>query len=494
MSLREAEESDEEEVPQFRRYLSNDAKSLHPIWKGFGPTQAKQLAKELTSNTTLTSINLNGNRIGDAGTVALAGALASNKTLSCLQLCRNDIGDVGLDALGQAMVQNASLTELNLRANNFGTAGLTSFANALKINEGLKRLKLCYNSLGDTGAATLAGALTSNTSLISLFLYSNGIGNEGMRELGEATKVNATLTTLGLEQNSIGDEGALVLLDALTTCNTTLTKAVFTIANNVSHDLLFSIGRIVRANREGIRLLHAESVLDLSSKAIGQTMAKTIAKELASNTTVTALFMNDNLVVDAGCLAIASALGQNKVLTKLFLNGNRIGLAGVTTLAKALQTKTCIQVLGLGRNSFGNNGAVVMADALGSNGTLTRVDLNGNSITDGGAVALLATLKWYNQNLTVLSLEDNMVISPVLLEEIKGMLASRQVLKSFLKCLCMPLEKTLMPVVIHAVQENSDCLEARGGPIFHLVRAAAVNDSKVIKVTLPGHMSYVNAS
>jgi Ran GTPase-activating protein (RanGAP) involved in mRNA processing and transport len=376
------------------------------------------------------------------------------------------------------------LKNLSVDNNRFGPVGLTSFANALKINTRLICLTLGRNSIQDEGAAILADALECNTAITSLELYESGIGNEGVVALGVALKVNTTLSRLDLLNNNIGDEGAASFLDVLTKWNTVLESVDFD-DNEISSSTLADINALVRANLYEIRLLHAKKELDLSGKRISDWIVSGVATELAGNTTVTNLILDDNLIGDTGSSAIATALQSNNVLTMLYLNGNRIGMAGVTMLAESLRTNTCLQVLSLGENSFGNDGAVVMADALGSNGTLTRLDLDGNSISDGGAVALLATLTQYNQKLTSLHLQNNTDISAELLEEIERMLVSRRVLNSFLKCLCMPLEKKLMPRVIHAVQHNSNCRGARAGPIFHLVRAAAWNDSKVIKETAP---------
>jgi hypothetical protein len=91
-------------------------------------------------------------------------------------------------------------------------------------------------------------------------------------------------------------------------------------------------------------------------------------------------------------------------------------------------------------------------------------------------------------------LEANEEISPVLQKGIDFVLASRWTLKSFCNCLCKPLNKKLTSLVIHGVQLNPGCYknpglvrthETTAGPIFLLVRAMALNDSKVIKVEAP---------
>jgi Ran GTPase-activating protein (RanGAP) involved in mRNA processing and transport len=446
--------------------------------------ELEKIAEKLAHDTIVRRFSLGGNSIGDVGVAALAGSLVTNNSLMALSLKDNRISDVGLEALSQLLIQNTPLEELCISGNRFGLAGLTSFANALMINTRLTDLNLSRNSIQDEGAAVLADALEYNTTLSDLTLGESEIGNEGVVALGVALKVNTTLKRLDLCNNNIGEEGATSFLDVLTKWNTVLRRVDFD-DNEISSSTLAGIDALVWANMRGIRLLHSKAELDLSCNGISDWGASSIATELADNTAVTNLILDDNLIEDTGSSAIATALQSNNVLTKLYLNGNEIGMAGVTMLADSLRTNTCLQVLSLGENSFGNDGAVVMADALGSNGTLARLDLDGNGIGDGGALALLTTLTQYNQKLTSLHLQNNIDISADLLEEIERMLASRRVLKSFLKCLCMPLEKKLMPRVIHAVQYNSNCLGANAGPIFHLVRAAARNDSKVIKETAP---------
>jgi Ran GTPase-activating protein (RanGAP) involved in mRNA processing and transport len=446
--------------------------------------ELKKIAKELAHDTELVSLCVGENNIGDVGIVALAGSLATNNSLVALSLQDNRISNVGLEALSQLLIQNTPLENLGVSGNRFGLGGLTSIANALKVNSRLKYLNLNRNSIQDAGAVVLADALKYNTGITTLDLDESEIGDEGVVALGVALKVNTTLARLDLCNNNIGEEGASSFLDVLTKWNTVLESVHFK-HNEISSSTLAAIDALVGANRVGIRLLHAKPELDLSCKGISDWLASGIATELPDNTTVTTLILDDNFIWDTGSSAIATALQSNNVLTKLYLNGNKIGMPGVTMLAGSLRMNTCLQVLSVGENCFGNEGAVVMADALRSNGTLTRLDLDGNGIGDGGALALLTTLTQYNQKLTSLHLQNNTDISADLLEEIERMLASRRVLKSFLKCLGMPLEKKLMPRVIHAVQYNSDRSGARAGPIFHLVRASAWNDSKVIKETVP---------
>jgi hypothetical protein len=125
---------------------------------------------------------------------------------------------------------------------------------------------------------------------------------------------------------------------------------------------------------------------------------------------------------------------------------------------------------------------------------LHQLDLGGSSLGDEGALALLSALEHYNLTLASLNLNNNAKITPVLSKSVDFILTSRMVLNSFRSCLDRPLEKRLMPLVIHGVQQKSifrkeaklaHCQETRAGPVFLLVRTAALNDSKVIKVATP---------
>ena len=74
------------------------------------------LAEALKTNTTLTDIILDNNKIGDEGAKAIAEALKTNTTLINLKLSTNIIGDEGANALAEALKTNTT-TKLNLDNN-----------------------------------------------------------------------------------------------------------------------------------------------------------------------------------------------------------------------------------------------------------------------------------------------------------------------------------------------------------------------------------------
>jgi Ran GTPase-activating protein (RanGAP) involved in mRNA processing and transport len=189
--------------PRQVRYIRDEAKLLLTD-KFIDYTQAKQIAEELASNTTLKCLDLSCSNIGDSGASVIAASLQTNESLTALYLERNGIRGVGMAALSQALKQNVSLLELSIGWNTMATGSMASLANALKVNKGLTKLVLNRCSIHDKGVAILADSLKTNTTLSSLDLRSNMIGDIGAMAIYDALlEYNTSLTNLSLGDNGI---------------------------------------------------------------------------------------------------------------------------------------------------------------------------------------------------------------------------------------------------------------------------------------------------
>ena len=204
--------------------------------------QLAALYKALENNSSVESLSLLGNRIGDAEATALAMALTSHRTLRFLNLGHNEIGDVG--ALALAVI---SVEKLVLRNNKIGDVG----AQALAKNPHLQYLDLGINNIGDQGAVAFSDSVPplpftpieaewparwsllksifrkifckktriiggmerflrdAPTGLQELFLDHNRIGNGGAIAIASHRR----LRYLDLNQNRIRDEGAFALIE-----------------------------------------------------------------------------------------------------------------------------------------------------------------------------------------------------------------------------------------------------------------------------------------
>ncbi|KAF9205875.1 hypothetical protein BGZ49_003392 [Haplosporangium sp. Z 27] len=270
----------------------------------------KKLVAAIGTNTTLTTLNLRFNSIGNEGAIALSEALKTNTTLTNLYLSGSWIWKSGSIALSEALKTNASLTTLDLGDNSIGNSEAFALSEALKTNTTLTTLHLNGNSIGNEGAIALSEALATNTTLTTLNLSDNLIGNSDAFALSEVLMINTTLITLDLRFNSVGNSEAFALSDALKT-NTTLT------------------------------------VLYLGDNFIGNEGALALSEALKINTALTTLNLRFNSIGNEGAIALSEALKNNTTLTALYLSGNPIGNEGALALSEALKTNTALIALDL---------------------------------------------------------------------------------------------------------------------------------------------------
>lgn len=237
-----------------------------------------QGVKELAANTTLTTLDLDGNNFGDEE----VKVLAVNTTLTDLDLKNNNINDEGI----KFIAANTTLTSLDVSLNNVGDEGVK----ALAINTTLTVLGLSWNNISSEGAKWLA----ANSSITSLNIGLNNIGDVGARALAS----NTTLTTLNVVCNDIHDEGASSL--ALSTTLTMLELG----SNDIS-----AVGAKALADNTTLKML------DISDSSIGAAGALS----LMANTTLTNLNVKRNSIDDE-VAAFVSAIKNNMTLETLCHN------------------------------------------------------------------------------------------------------------------------------------------------------------------------------
>jgi GTPase SAR1 family protein/Ran GTPase-activating protein (RanGAP) involved in mRNA processing and transport len=310
-----------------------------------GVEGAKAIAAGLPS---LISLNLWGNNIGDEGAKVIAAALPG---LTSLNLGRSNVGDEGAKAIAAAAL---GLTSLVLTHNHIGDEGAKAIAAALP---GLSLLDLRDNSVGVEGAKAIAAGLPS---LISLNLWGNNIGDEGAKAIAAALP---GLTSLNLGRSNVGDEGAKAIA-AAALCLTSLV---------LTHNHIGDEGaKAIAAALPGL------SLLDLGDNSVGVEGAKAIAAGLPS---LISLNLWGNNIGDEGAKAIAAALPG---LTSLNLGRSNVGDEGAKAIAAAA---LCLTSLVLTHNHIGDEGAKALLDAWSSRQTRDRLDVLG--LGENGLIGLL---------------------------------------------------------------------------------------------------------
>ena len=193
-----------------------------------GPQGLRTIAPALKINTSITSLNLNDNKIASGGAVALSEVFAGGHSqIVALLLQDNRIGPNGIIDLAAAL-RESSVTTLNLQNNNLtgsdarDLAGVHAIAEMLAISRRVESLNLRANRLGVKGLEEIATMLRSNASLTELNLEDNevcgldqfGEGQydvHGIALLAASVDAHSALKSLSLLGNRVEDDAKGIL-------------------------------------------------------------------------------------------------------------------------------------------------------------------------------------------------------------------------------------------------------------------------------------------
>ena len=171
------------------------------------------ILRTLCHNTTLRDLDLSGAHVSKDNLFQLTSALETNTTLRKLTLgeCNNE--HVAYE-ISSALCHNSTLRTLNLCGNAIGNKEATVLAEMLRENNSLWELDVSNNLIGEEGAEKLARSLEYNSTLEKLNLYGNAIGLRGATALALMLRTNKTLRDLDVSNNAVGEEGATKLIQA----------------------------------------------------------------------------------------------------------------------------------------------------------------------------------------------------------------------------------------------------------------------------------------
>lgn len=302
-----------------------------------GDEGAMKFAKALKVNTSLTLLKCYDNNIGPDGGIGLAKALTQNRTLTSLDLGSNGIRAAGAGAFANALQSNnSSLASLNLWGNQIGDEGTVELASSLRYNSALTELNLGYNNFYLEGTEAIAEALKDNKALMRLDLPNNHL-TDGIISIADMLKSNNTLTYLGLGANNINSNGAIALANALTE-NRVLTKIALGGNHNICGAAAQRFAEMLKVNTsltsinfwgtqigdegamkfaEALTVNTSLTSLDLGSCKIGIIGMEAIANALTTNTTLTYLNINcNNCDNDEKLTEIKGYIERNKKLAK----------------------------------------------------------------------------------------------------------------------------------------------------------------------------------
>eukprot|EP00958_Prasinococcus_capsulatus_P024853 scaffold3973_cov198-Prasinococcus_capsulatus_cf.AAC.2 len=316
------------------------------------------LAPALRECTALEELDLYLDGIGEAGARALAEALPHGMatTLRVLKLPDDGLGGAGLGgaglaALAPALRECTALEELDLDSNRIGEAGARALAEALPhgMATTLRVLKLRNNGLfstglGDAGLAALAPALRECTALEELDLDSNRIGEAGTRALAEAfpQRMASTLRVIKLSNVNIGAAAFRLLAPKLSQCS--VVEELDLSGNKMQKAGMLAVAESLAGVAGSLRVLKLGSNPTTSSEA-----HETIATALCQCTALQELHLPSNRVGEAGAFALVEAIRRMPNLRVLDLDKNGIGDKAAEGVVEALAKHRTVEVLRLGK-------------------------------------------------------------------------------------------------------------------------------------------------
>ena len=106
-------------------------------------TKDNIISSQLSNNTTLKTLGINGGSINDDGVITLVQSLKYNKSITDLSLYYNpDITSASAQSLAELLLHNNTLEYLSLMGTNIDTNGVLVLVETLKTYEGLRGLCL----------------------------------------------------------------------------------------------------------------------------------------------------------------------------------------------------------------------------------------------------------------------------------------------------------------------------------------------------------------
>ncbi|KAM9149514.1 NACHT, LRR and PYD domains-containing protein 3-like isoform 1-T1 [Pangshura tecta] len=173
--------------------------------------------KTLFTNESLEELDLSANKLGDSGLKHLCEGLKHpHCNLQILLLWQCHLTTACCEDLAAALSTNQSLTELELSGNKLGDSGIKLLCEGLKHARcKLQKLVVWDCQLTDACCGALSSLLSTNQSLRELNLSGNKLSYSGVKLLSEGVKhPNCQLQKLDLSENHI-DERTTKELDVL---------------------------------------------------------------------------------------------------------------------------------------------------------------------------------------------------------------------------------------------------------------------------------------
>ncbi|XP_007442697.1 ribonuclease inhibitor-like isoform X1 [Python bivittatus] len=348
--------------------LLNPNCNLQKLWlRNCNLTKAccENLRSVLKSKSSLTELHLGDNSLGTLGGKALCqGLMDPNCQLQSLQLQYCELTKENIEALSSVLLTKSSLQTLNLSNNKLGDAAVKHLCQALldgPCNLQSLQLESCdithasckdlsavlsnkpsliefcigENRIGDAGIAILCqGVQNPNCKIEKLWLWECNITAPGCKELAKVIGTKETLKEISLLGNALTDEGMEFLCQGLKDPKTKL-ESLWLRDCDLTAACCKSISSALSVNS-------VLKELQMSGNCIGDEGVIDICEGVRSpNCKLESLWLGQSSLTAVCCEALAKVIVEKPSLLELDVSYSHIGDEGVFKLCEAVKNPNC---------------------------------------------------------------------------------------------------------------------------------------------------------
>ena len=212
-----------------------------------GEDAGDKIGAALIQNKTLKKLVLSDNKIKNKGARSI---IENGTSLVSIDLSDNDINPEVCYDLKNLMTNSKHLREVIWNGNFIGIKGINFIVDALQQGSKIKSLSLRNTSIGRVGVQALAQGLYQNEYLKILDLGSNSITFESFKDLCDSLN-NNKIRTLRLRNNLLKDEGAKYFSENILNkeSNSCLTNFDFSACKIYDQGLIYLLNGLINNER-----------------------------------------------------------------------------------------------------------------------------------------------------------------------------------------------------------------------------------------------------
>ena len=212
-----------------------------------GEDAGDKIGAALIQNKTLKKLVLSDNKIKNKGARSI---IENGTSLVSIDLSDNDINPEVCYDLKNLMTHSKHLREIIWNGNFIGIKGINFIVDALQQGSKIKSLSLRNTSIGRVGVQALAKGLYQNEYLKILDLGSNSITFESFKDLCDSLN-NNKIRTLRLRNNLLKDEGAKYFSENILNkeSNSCLTNFDFSACKIYDQGLIYLLNGLINNER-----------------------------------------------------------------------------------------------------------------------------------------------------------------------------------------------------------------------------------------------------